>query len=149
MVQQVRRAQTTSAMGVSVSSAARAKQSYSNLVYVWPCETHTGFTTGCTAFSVQEYCDRRLIPLPRIPCAEFPSNNKPEPCRFLPAIPCSDSAREYARIFSQFLRKYSTSVGTSGILNEYLSTAHTLGGTSGSLTQYLHHGPCSNFDGKP
>jgi len=106
-------------------------------------------TTGCTAFSVQGYCDRRLIPLSRIPRAEFLSNCKPEPCRFSPAIPCSDSVKEYAKIFSQFLRKYSTSVGTSGILNEYLYIDHALGGTSGNLTQYLHHGPCSNFYGKP
>jgi len=107
------------------------------------------FTTGCTAYSVQEYCDRRLIPLSRIPCAEFLRNCKPKPYRFSPAIPCSESAREYVMIFSQFVRKCSTSVATSGIVNEYLYIAHALGGTSGKLTQYFYHGPCFDFGGKP
>ena len=89
-----------------------------------------------------------MIPLSRIPCAEFLRNCKPKPCRFSPAIPFSESAREYVMIFSQFVRKCSTSVATSGIVNEYLYIAHALGGTSGKLTQYFHHGPCLNFGGK-
>ena len=112
-------------------------------------DTQGTHTTGCTAFSVQEYCDRRLIPLSHISCVEFLRNYKPKPCKFSPAIPCLESAREYVMVFSQFVRKYSTSVATSGILNEYLFTVHTLGSTSGNLTKYLYHGPSSNFGGKP
>jgi len=103
---------------------------------------------GVYGFSVQKYCDRRLISVSRIPNVEFLRRTNQNPVDFYTLFRARIQREK--KKYKDFLPVSAKIFHVRGnmmseIQNEYVYIAHALGGTSGNLTQYFHCGSDMDF----